>query len=172
MRTTTLTLTLAALLAITACQPFGSSSSSSPTAAPLSSKDVERTIDDKFPQQLTGLSVGPARCPDKLDPTDQKPATCSMSVEGQQVKISVVRNGTKNFTVSLAQAVVSLSDLEVSIEHRLRQQYTVSCGSAAVRVLDPPGSVTCTATNGKRTVQLDVTIQNTDGAYSFQEHQS
>jgi hypothetical protein len=159
---------------VTAC----SAGTAAPAAAPrgVSPADVQRTIDSDLPRTFPGLRVGPARCPATLDPQPNKPGACALSVEGVPVRVRVDRLDGGKFTVSSDQAVVPVGRLESSLQPAVSakggQSYTVDCGDEAVKVFDPPGTLTCVATPAHGSaVRLTVTVSDKKGSYTFQPEQ-
>lgn len=166
-----------ALLAITlltaACSnPLGKQSSTPQAPPKLSGSDVEKTIDAKIPPQFPKFDVGRAHCPDTLNPTTESSATCTITIDGQPATIAVTREGpnSKRYHVATTQALIDISQLEITLEHETKGLNSAHCGSAAVQVIDPPGTIDCTGvTTAGKTVALQVTIQNTDGKYSVEQ---
>jgi hypothetical protein len=167
------TFMLSALLV--GCRPFGgASSSSSNTPAPISGRDVEKTINDKLPPQLHGVQkAGGAHCPDKVRLSQDKTVECSMVADGQKVNIKVAQDGS-GYKVSLDQAVVSMTVLEENLASTYHQQFSFYCGSASVRVVNPGEKIQCqgTPTGGGKVKLFDVTIKDTSGKYESDEHGS
>lgn len=165
-------LLLTALLG--ACRPFGGSSSSAPSTAPIPGKDVEQTINDKLPPQLHGVQkAGNARCPAQIRLGKHKTAECTMVADGQKVDIKVAQDGS-GYKVSLDQAVVSVTVLEQNLASTYHQQFTFYCGGASLRVVNPGARIQCqgTPTGGGKTKLFDVTIKDTSGKYQSAEHTS
>lgn len=135
--------------------------------------DVQRTIDTELPRTFPGLRVGAARCPADLDPQPDRPGSCSIPVEGVAVRVRVERVGTDKYKVGSDQAVIPVGRLEASLQPAVSQKggrsYTVDCGDEAVKVFDPPGTLTCLATpaTGAAT-RLRVTVSDKQGNYTFQ----
>jgi hypothetical protein len=160
------------LLALVAA---GCSSGGGPatTSRAFTPADVQRTIDTELPRTFAGLRVGPARCPADLDPQPDKPGTCSIPVEGVPVRVRVERVGTDKYKVGSDQAVIPVGRLEASLQPAVSQKggqtYAVDCGDEAVKVFDPPGTLTCLATPAKGTAtRLTVTVSDKQGNYTFQ----
>lgn len=169
------------LLAVVALGCAGRAKSGSPKAPPpLSGEQVAAKIDQQIPPKLPGLDAGNARCPARLDPPQDRAGFCSLRVEGQDARVKVTRSGSA-YTVGLDQAVIALGPLERDLESRLLTQNKfgahADCGSATVRVVDVGGVITCAATgsvgSGKTvTRQLDVTITDLSGGYSYADKAS
>lgn len=164
----------AALIALAACNnPLGQQQQQSePTAPPkLSGSEVEKTIDEKIPPQFPKFDVGRAHCPDSMNPTTDKPGTCTITVDGQEAKVQVTRDSetSKSYHVATTQALINISQLEITLEHETKGLQSAHCGNAAVKVIDPPGTIECTGQTAVKTVTLEVTIQDTDGKYSVEE---
>ena len=160
-------------LAAAACSSGGTPPAA---AAGFGPADVQRTIDSDLPRTFPGLRVGPARCPSDLDPQPDKPGACAMTVEGVPVRVRVDRVDGGKFTVSSDQAVIPVGRLEASLQPAVSakggQSYTVDCGDEAVKVFDPPGTLTCAASPVRGApVRLTVTISDKKGSYTFQPEQ-
>lgn len=161
---------LLALVLLTGCS---TTRKGPPPPVVFSGTDVQRTIDAELPRTFDGLRVGAARCPDRVDPQQDKPATCTLTVEGVPVRVRVDRAGTDRFKVATDQAVIPVARLEASLQPAVakegRQSFTVDCGDEAVRVFDPPGTLRCVATpaNGAP-VALAVTVADKAGNYTFE----
>jgi hypothetical protein len=137
--------------------------------------DVQRTIDSDLPRTFPGLQVGPARCPADLDPQPNKPGACAITVEGGPVRVRVDRTDGGRFAVSSDQAVIPVGRLEASLQPAVSakggQSYAVDCGDEAVKVFDPPGTMTCVATSAHGApVRLAVTVDK-KGSFTFQPEQ-
>ncbi|HEX6754432.1 MAG TPA: DUF4333 domain-containing protein [Mycobacteriales bacterium] len=144
-----------------------------PETEPFSGADVQRTIDSELPRTFSGLRVGAARCPGQLDPTQDKTGTCTLTVEGVPVRIRVDRVDADRFKVGTDQAVVPVAKLEASMQPAVSrkggQTYSVDCGDEAVKVFDPPGTLTCVATPARGApVTLVVTVADKQGNYTFE----
>jgi hypothetical protein len=166
--------TLAALAALAGggCAP--KRSKAPPPPAALAGTQVARTIDEKLPKSFPGLDVGPARCPDKIDPQEDKPGFCTLTVEGLPVRVRVDRTDGGRFAVATDQAVIPVDQLERAmgplVSQKGGQPYTVDCGDEAVKVLDPPGTLDCVATPARGAARkLVVTIQDKKGNFTFAE---
>ena len=77
------------------------------------------------------------------------------------------------FTVSSDQAVIPVGRLEASLQPAVSakggQSYTVDCGDEAVKVFDPPGTMTCVATPAHgAAVRLAVTVSDKQGNFTFE----
>lgn len=165
----------AAFLLLLAGMVAGCSSGGDGGAAPrgFTPVDVQRTIDTELPRTFTGLRVGAARCPADLDPQPDKPGSCSIPVEGVPVRVRVERVGTDKYKVGSDQAVIPVGRLEASLQPAVSQKggqsFTVDCGDEAVKVFDPPGTLTCLATPAKgAATRLTVTVSDKQGNYTFQ----
>ena len=159
--------------AVTACS---SGRSPAPAPAGFSPADVQRTIDSDLPRTFPGLRVGPARCPSDLDPQPNKAGACAITVEGVPVRVRVDRVDGGKFTVSSDQAVIPVGRLEASLQPAVSakggQSYAVDCGDEAVKVFDPPGTMTCVASPARGApVRLTVTVSDKKGSYTFQPEQ-
>ena len=159
--------------AATAYSPGGGPA---PAAARFSPADVQRTIDGDLPRSFPGLRVGPARCPADLDPEPNRPGACAITVEGVPVRVRVDRLDGGRFTVRTDQAVIPVGRLEASLQPAVSakggQSYTVDCGDEAVKVFDPPGTMTCVAAPAHgAAVRLAVTVSDTKGSFTFQPEQ-
>jgi hypothetical protein len=144
-----------------------------PVTEPFSGAEVQRTIDSELPRTFSGLRVGAARCPGRLDPTQDKPGTCTLTVEGLPVRIRVDRVDADRFRVGTDQAVIPVAKLEASMQPAVSrkggQTYAVDCGDEAVKVFDPPGKLTCVATPARgAAVTLVVTVADKQGNYTFE----
>jgi hypothetical protein len=164
---------VAGAAALAACSSGGTPA---PAAVGFTAADVQRTIDGDLPRAFPGLRVGSARCPSDLDPQPDKPAACAITVEGVPVRVRVDRVDGGKFTVSSDQAVVPVGRLEASLQPAVSakggQSYTVDCGDEAVKVFDPPGTLTCLASPSRGTpVRLTVTVSEKKGSYTFQPEQ-
>ena len=162
----------AAFIALAACSnPLGQKSNEPQAPPKLSGSDVEKTIDEKIPPQFPKFNVGRAHCPDSLNPSADKPATCTITVDGQPAKVEVTRDSetSKSYHVATTQALINISQLEITLEHETKGLQAAHCGNAAVKVIDPPGDIECTGVTAAKTVTLEVTIQDADGKYSVQE---
>lgn len=162
---------LIAVLALAGCskRPSGP-----PPAKPFSGAEVQRTIDSELPRTFPGLRVGTARCPASVEPTQEKPGTCTITVEGVPLRIRVDRVDADRFKVSTDQAVIPVAKLEASLQPAVSkkggQTYSVDCGDEAVKVFDPPGKLSCGATPARGTpVVLVVTISDKQGNYTFEQ---
>lgn len=160
------------VLAAAACTPRGRGPAA-PAPVVFAGADVQRTVDAELPRTFDGLRVGAARCPDRLDPQQDKPATCSITVEGLPVRVRVERVGTDRFKVATDQAVIPLARLEASLQPAVSQQggqsFAVDCGDEAVKVFDPPGKIRCVATPARGApVALAVTVSDKAGNYTFE----
>jgi hypothetical protein len=145
-----------------------------PPPAPLTGAEVAKVIDTELPKTFNGLKVAPASCPGTLAPTAEKPAFCTLKVEGLDVRIRVDRPEGGKFTVSTDQAVIPLDQLERALTPLVAQKggqpYVMDCGDEAVKVFDPPSVVDCTATPARGPArELAVTIQDKKGTFTFQE---
>lgn len=159
-------------LAVTGCVP--KKSKAPPPPAQLTGADVARTIDQQLPKTFPGLRVGPASCPARVDPQEDKPGVCTLTVEGLPVRIRVDRADGGRFKVATDQAVIPIAQLERAmgplVSQKGGQPYTVDCGDEAVRVLDPPGTIDCVATPASGAARkLVVTIQDKKGNFTFAE---
>jgi hypothetical protein len=159
------------LAALAGCTPAGRAAPPAPVV--FSGAEVQRTIDAELPRTFDGLRVGPARCPDRVDPRQDRPATCSMTVEGLPVRVRVDREGSDRFKVATDQAVIPVARLEASLQPAVAKQggqsFSVDCGDEAVRVFDPPGKVRCVATPARgAAVPLVVTVADKAGNYTFE----
>ena len=162
---------LVALVAVAGCSTARKGPPPPPPA--FAGADVQRTIDAELPRTFDGLRVGAARCPDLLDPQQNEPGRCSITVEGVPVRVRVDREGTDRFTVATDQAVIPVARLEASLQPAVseqgKQSYAVDCGDEAVRVFDPPGKVRCVATPARGApVALAVTVSDKAGNYTFE----
>jgi hypothetical protein len=162
----------AAGLPLAGCAPKKAKGPAPPT--PFTGTDVARTIDEKLPKTFAGLQVGPARCPDKVDPQQDKPGFCTLTVEGLPVRVRVDRADGGRFAVATDQAVIPIDQLERAmgplVSQKGGQPYTVDCGDEAVRVLDPPGAINCVASPASGAPRkLVVTIQDKKGNFTFAE---
>lgn len=152
---------------------------SSPTSTeppPISGAEVAERINKEIPPQLQGVDAGDAKCPEKVRPDPEQSSGCEIDVEGQKVDVIVAREeeDSKDYTVSLGQAVIVLSALETHLESDLKDKgvvAAVSCGNATVRVVDVNEQLSCRM-SGARNSLLDVTILSLDGKYSFQEREN
>lgn len=165
-------LLLGGLLVLTGCAPPGRGK---PPPAPVvfAGADVQRTIDAELPRAFGGLRVGAARCPDRVDPQQDTPVSCAVTVEGLPVRVRVDRVGTDRFKVATDQAVIPVARLEASMQpavsERGGQSFAVDCGDEAVKVFDPPGKVRCVATPARGApVALVVTVSDKAGNYTFE----
>jgi hypothetical protein len=145
-----------------------------PAPAPLTGAEVAKTIDAQLPKTFNGLKVAAAVCPATLAPTEDKPAFCTLKVEGLDVRIRVDRPEGGKFTVSTDQAVVPLDQLERALTPLVAQKggqpYVIDCGDEAVKVFDPPSVIPCTATPAHGPARkLAVTIQDKKGTFTFEE---
>ncbi|HZB50677.1 MAG TPA: DUF4333 domain-containing protein [Mycobacteriales bacterium] len=161
---------LLALVVLTGCS---TARKGPPPPVVFAGADVQRTIDAELPRTFDGLRVGAARCPDRVDPQPDQPATCSITVEGLPVRVRVDRAGADRFKVATDQAVIPVARLEASLQPAVGKQggqsYTVDCGDEAVRVFDPPGTVRCVATPARGApVALAVTVADKAGNYTFE----
>lgn len=144
-----------------------------PPPPPFSGAEVQRTIDSELPRTFGGLRVGAARCADRLDPAQDKPASCTISVEGLPVRVRVDRVDRDRFKVSTDQAVIPVAKLEASMQPAVSQKggqtYAVDCGDEAVKVFDPPAKLRCVATPARgAAVTLVVTVSDKQGNYTFE----
>jgi hypothetical protein len=167
-----LVLLVGGLVVLTACSPPGRGKPP-PPAVVFAGADVQRTIDAELPRTFDGLRVGAARCPDLLDPQQDKPVSCSVTVEGLPVRVRVDRVGTDRFKVATDQAVIPVARLEASMQPAVSKQggqsFAVDCGDEAVKVFDPPGKVRCVATPARGApVALVVTVSDKAGNYTFE----
>lgn len=166
------------LLVLCAGVLSGCSTKDAPPAGPgFTVADVQKTIDAELPRALTGLRVGPARCPADLDPQPDKPGACAITVEGVPVRVRVDRLEGDRFTVATDQAVIPVGRLEASLQPAVSgkggQTYSVDCGDEAVKVFDPPGKLACVATPAKgAAVRLAVTVSDKQGNYTFEPEDS
>jgi hypothetical protein len=164
----------ALLAAIPVAGCGGNKPKAPPSPAVFTGAEVARLIDEQLPKTFGGLRVGPATCPDTLDPQQDKPGFCAITVEGLDVRVRVDRADGGRFTVASDQAVIPLDQLERSmgplVSQKGGQPFTVDCGDEAVKVFDPPAQVTCTAvpTSGAPR-KLLVTIQDKKGNFTFEE---
>lgn len=160
-------LAVAALTASCSAKPRGPA-----PPATFSGAEVQRTIDAELPRTFGGLRVGAARCPDRLDPRQDQPGACSITVEGLPVRVRVERVGTDRFKVGTDQAVIPVARLEASMQPVVSRQggqsFSVDCGDEAVQVFDPPGKVRCVATPARGApVGLVVTVSDRAGNYTY-----
>lgn len=169
-------LLLAATLSLvaTGCGRRGAPAAAA-TPPPVAGTEVAAFIDAKLDPELAPLAVTPARCPDRLVLAKEKPEFCGITVEGQPVRVRVVRADNGGYTVATDQAVVVVQKLEAALAAQTSQAagvpVQVDCGDRAVLVADPPKTVQCLATPaGKPARLLDVTINDTSGAFSYTEH--
>lgn len=100
----------------------------------------------------------------------------AFTVEGVSVRVRVDRSDGGRFSVSSDQAVIPVGRLEASLQPaasaKRGQSYTVDCGDEAVKVFDPPGTMTCVATPAHgAAVRLAVTVSDKKGSYTFQPEQ-
>ena len=89
------------------------------------------------------------------------------------MRVRVDRADGAKFGVSTDQAVIPVGRLESSLQPAVSakggQSYTVDCGDEAVRVFDPPGTLTCVATPARgAAVRLTVTVSDKQGNYTFE----
>jgi hypothetical protein len=157
---------------VAACSS-GGGAAPAPAAGGFTPADVQRTIDAELPRTFPDLRVGPASCPSDLSPQPDKPGACSITVEGVRVRVRVDRVDGARFKVASDQAVIPVGRLESSLQPAVSakggQSYTVDCGDEAVKVFDPPGTLTCVATPARgAAVRLTVTISDKQGNYTFQ----
>jgi hypothetical protein len=164
--------------AVLVALPLAGCSSKKPKAPPppkaLTGTEVAKVIDEQLPKTFGGLRVGPAKCPATLDPRQDKPGTCTMTVEGLPVRVRVDRADGGRFSVTTDQAVIPIDQLEKAmaplVSQKGGQPYTVDCGDEAVKVFDPPGKLDCLATPAKGPArQLVVTITDKKGNFTFEE---
>lgn len=160
------------LLVLTGCAPPGRGKPPPPPVV-FAGADVQRTIDAELPRAFDGLRVGAARCPDRVDPQQDKPVSCAVTVEGLPVRVRVDRVGTDRFKVATDQAVIPVARLEASMQPAVSKQggqsFAVDCGDEAVKVFDPPGKVRCVATPARGApVALVVTVADKAGNYTFE----
>lgn len=158
-----------AVIGLAGCQK----SPGSTAPPPISGAEVAERINKELPPQLQGVDAGDAKCPDKVQPDTEEPSGCELDVEGQKVAVLVTREeeNSKDYTVSLGQAVIVLSALETHLESDLKDKdvvAAVSCGNATIRVMDANEQMSCRM-SGSRNGVLDVTILSLDGKYSFTE---
>lgn len=145
-----------------------------PPPPPFSGAEVQRTIDSELPRTFAGLRVGAARCPDQLDPSQDKPGTCTITVEGLPARVRVDRVDRDRFKVSSDQAVIPVAKLEASMQPAVSQKggqtFAVDCGDEAVKVFDPPAKLRCVATPARgAAVTLVVTVSDKQGNYTFEQ---
>jgi hypothetical protein len=145
-----------------------------PPPPKLTGAEVGRVIDEQLPKTFGGLRVGPASCPASLDPQQDKPAFCTIKVEGLDVRVRVERADGGRFKVASDQAVIPIDQLERAmgplVSQKGGQPFTVDCGDEAVKVFDPPGKVNCVATPAQGAPRrLVVTIQDKKGNFTFEE---
>jgi hypothetical protein len=145
-----------------------------PPPKPLTGAEVGKVIDEQLPKTFGGLRVGPAGCPASLDPQQDKPAFCSIKVEGLPVRVRVDRVDGGRFKVATDQAVIPIAQLERAmgplVSQKGGQPFTVDCGDEAVKVFDPPGKLDCVATPAAGPPRpLLVTIQDKKGNFTFEE---
>jgi hypothetical protein len=168
-------LVLAVGAALAGCSSGGADPAPRP-AGGFTPADVQRTIDSDLPRTFPGLRVGPARCPADLNPQPDKPGACVIAVEGVPVRVRVDRADGGRFAVGSDQAVIPVGRLEASLQPAVSakggQSYTVDCGDEAVKVFDPPGTLTCVASPAHGApVRLTVTVSDKKGSYTFQPEQ-
>ena len=167
-----LILLVGGLVVLTGCTPPRRGATPPPPVV-FAGADVQRTIDAELPRTFDGLRVGAARCPDRVDPQQDKPVSCSVTVEGLPVRVRVDRVGTDRFKVATDQAVIPVARLEASMQPAVSKQggqsFAVDCGDEAVKVFDPPGKVRCVATPARGApVALVVTVSDKAGSYTFE----
>ena len=161
-----------AVAALAGCTPPGRGAAP-PAPVVFSGAEVQRTIDAELPRTFDGMRVGAARCPDRVDPQQDRPGRCWITVEGLPVRVRVDRAGTDRFKVATDQAVIPLARLEASLQPAVSRQggqsFAVDCGDEAVKVFDPPGTVRCVATPARgEAVPLVVTVSDKAGNYTFE----
>jgi hypothetical protein len=149
-------------------------SKAAPPPAPFAGAEVAKTIDEQLPKTFGGLRVGPASCPGTVDPQQDKPGFCTMTVEGLPVRVRVERADGGKFRVASDQAVIPVDQLERAmgplVSQKGGQPFTVDCGDEAVKVFDPPGKINCVATPARGAPRrLLVTVQDKKGNFTFEE---
>lgn len=165
-------LTAAGALLLAGCSP--PRGRQAPPPRTFAGAEVQRTIDSELPRTFGGLRVGAARCPDRLDPQQDKPGTCTITVEGLTVRVRVDRVDRDRVKVATDQAVIPVARLEASMQPAVSQKggqsYSVDCGDEAVRVFDPPGILRCVAKPARGApVTLVVTVADKQGNYTFEQ---
>ncbi|MBI3685794.1 MAG: hypothetical protein HY241_00390 [Actinobacteria bacterium] len=148
-----------------------------PPPPPVAGGDVAAFIDRKLAATLAPLVVGPAACPERLALIRDKAEFCVITVEGEPVRIRVLRADNGLYTAANDQAIVPVQKLEEALVAQASQKagvpVRVDCGDHAVLVVDPPESVQCVAhPTGRQQLLLDVTINDLAGSFSFAEHQN
>lgn len=137
--------------------------------------DVAAFIEQQLAGKFPGLTVGTAACPASVALNPDKPAFCSVQIEGQPVRVKVTPAEGGRYTVANDQAVIPVATLEDKLRAAASQQAGVpllmDCGDRAVLVFDPPKTVQCVGrAPGRSPVTYDVTINDASGAFSFAPH--
>ena len=113
-------------------------------------RNTDIMVGDMIAARFPDIHVGSARCPELLDLTGERSARCTIPIAGDELAISAaVRRDGRGVKVESVDALFVTRDGERTIARRLEEMYgerfAVRCPGAAVRVVEPPATVSCTA---------------------------
>jgi hypothetical protein len=147
--------------AVVACS--GSSST-------LDSKAVESTIRAQLRRDFAGAPVGRAKCPDNVKKKTGKQFTCTATVSGEPVPITVTQTDRDPGYRTLREvAVLDIAKVQNFVQMQYDQQVgvqvTASCAPGKrVLVVRPQTQIPCTVTDSQGTADtVQVLVGDTAG---------
>ncbi|HKA92721.1 MAG TPA: DUF4333 domain-containing protein [Acidimicrobiia bacterium] len=146
---------------------FAACSSGSST---LDSKEVESTIRVQLRKDFTGAPVGQTKCPADVKKKTGKQFTCTASVSGEAVPITVTQTDRDPGYRALREvAVLDVAKVQSFVQTQYDQQVgvqvTASCAPGkSVLVARPQTMIPCTVTDSQGTADtVQVLVSDTAG---------
>lgn len=144
------------------------------TTKTLDSGDLETTLSSNAAQQLPGVEIGEAECPDDIEAEAGSTFECTIDVAGQEVSYQVVQDDDEgNVTFTRSQAVLDIdkltSEVTNGIEAQTGVEVTVTCPGGPIRVETPQSTFTCTATTEQGEQRsVEITVTDVEGNVDWQ----
>jgi hypothetical protein len=142
----------------------------SSASSTLDSKEVEGTIRAQLRKDFRGTPVGPAKCPDKVKKKAGKQFTCTATVSGEPVPITVTQiERDPGYRALREVAVLDVAKMQNFVQTQYDQQVgvqvTASCAPGkSVIVARPQTQIPCTVTDSQGTTDtVQVLVSDTAG---------
>jgi hypothetical protein len=136
----------------------------------LDSNDVESTIRAQLRKDFAGAPVGRAKCPDNVKKKTGKQFTCTATVSGEPVPITVTQTDRDpGFRALREVAVLDVAKVQDFVQTQYDQQrgvqVTASCAPGkSVLVVRPQTMIPCTVTDSQgATDTVQVVVGDTAG---------
>jgi len=136
----------------------------------LDSKKVEATIRTQLRKDFPGAPVGRAQCPDNIKKKTGKQFTCTASVSGEPVPITVTQTDRDpGYRPVREVAVLDVAKVQTFVQMQYDQkvgvQVTASCAPGkTVLVARPQTTIPCTVTDSQGTTDtVQVLVSDTAG---------